>query len=656
MISFNLQSATTFLFACAVSVSLAGCALTTTATSGAAATPGTAIAGKVHGGQQPVTGGRIYLLAANPAGYGSLSVSLLTSASTGNAVDSIGAYVSSSALGAFAITGDYSCTTGYAQGASTSSGGVTLPGNEQVYLYAVGGNPGLGTGTNANIGLLAALGPCNALYSQNVQVNEITTVAAAYALAGYATDALHVSSSGSTLALTGLTNAGLNSRNLAAVISGLPPSTTAGSNGLVPTQTIVTIANILSACINGASGNNSCSTLFTYTKSAGASGTAATDTASAAINLAHTPYPTAAGVTALYGLVTAAPAFGGGLASQPNDFTLGITFGNDSCFGYSAYGLAFDASGNAWSLGRNGLCKFSNNGVPATALGYYGYTGGGYTGGQNLAIDNSGNVWVASIGLSKFSNAGVAISPSAGYSGTSGGISSPMDIAIDAAGSVWLANRYGSLSKYSNSGTAISGPTGYTDSSFTANFYGVAIDTSGNAWVANYGGGSFSLFSNSGTVLSPTNGYYGGGLSNPYGVAIDGSGNVWAPDYINQALSKFSASGSAISPTGGYYGGGLNTPQHIAIDSAGKVWVANFNGNTVSVFTNSGTALTNNPAYGIGSGIYGPVNVAVDGSGNVWVTNYNGSLTQLVGAAAPVVTPIADNLVTPYGSGTVNRP
>jgi hypothetical protein len=37
-----------------------------------------------------------------------------------------------------------------------------------------------------------------------------------------------------------------------------------------------------------------------------------------------------------------------------------------------------------------------------------------------------------------------------------------------------------------------------------------------------------------------------------------------------------------------------------------------------------------------------PAAIAIDGSGNVWVTNTgDSSLTEFVGAAAPVVTPLA---------------
>jgi len=70
----------------------------------------------VHGGQQPVIGAHIYLLAANTTGYGQASVSLLTAAVLATSplhsgVDTSGNYyVISDNTGSFSITGDYSCT------------------------------------------------------------------------------------------------------------------------------------------------------------------------------------------------------------------------------------------------------------------------------------------------------------------------------------------------------------------------------------------------------------------------------------------------------------------------------------------------------------------------------------------------------------------
>ena len=169
---------------------------------------GVAIQGTVHGGQAKISGASIYLFAADNTGYGNPAKSLLTNA-TGNPADGSGNYyVTSGSDGSFGITGDYICP-------STAS---------QLYLYAVGGNPG-GSSANSAIGLLAALGTCpaNGTLSSSlyIVINEVSTIATAYSIAGYASDALHVSSPTSTLAQTGITNAFATVTNLETLNTGV---------------------------------------------------------------------------------------------------------------------------------------------------------------------------------------------------------------------------------------------------------------------------------------------------------------------------------------------------------------------------------------------------------------------------------------------------
>jgi len=114
----------------------------------------------------------------------------------------------------------------------------------------------------------------------------------------------------------------------------------------------------------------------------------------------------------------------------------------------------------------------------------------------------------------------------------------------------------------------------------------------------------------------------------------------------NGSLTKFNSSGTAVSGTGGYVNGGLDDPFGLAIDGLGNVWVANFASNnfngSISEFSASGVPISGANGY-IGSGVNQPYSLAIDPSGNVWVATDNGesSLTEFVGAAAPVVTPIA---------------
>ena len=643
-----------------ISFLLIGCSLNSTAPP--AAESGLTIRGNIYGGQQPIVGSHIYLFAANTTGYGNASVSLLNPAITGKS-DSIGAYVTSGSGGSFTITGDYTCTAG-----------------TQVYLYALGGDPG--AGVNSAAGLLAALGNCpgtgNFLTTVPfIGINEVSTIAAAYAFAGFAKDATHVSSSGTALAQTGIRNAFANASNLAEISTGTARTITPAGNGTVPQATINTLANILASCINSTGPSSTpCSILLSNARSSGSTGTKPTDTATAAINIAHNP---GENIADLCGLQTASPPFLPALScighdgdgdddddedndtdnsrpanshpanddgnSLPTDFNLAVSFsggGLDSP--NSAVAIAIDASGNAWIANRLGdnVVEYSATGAPLSPS--TGFTGGGVSGPVAIAVDSSGNIWTANIGnnsISKFSSTGTPISPVNGYTG--GGLFQAYGIAIDASGNVWLADG-SAVAKFSNSGAPISPAGGYHGAGID-NSVAVAIDVSGNAWFGdNSPLSGISKFSNSGTPIAR---YTGGGLffPGPTAVAIDASGNAWAA--CDSGIAKLSNSGTPISPFTGFRGGGLGDATGLAIDGAGNVWVSNTDTKSVAEWSNSGDTIS--PSSGYRGG--GPVNstilnspraVAIDGSGNVWVASAgNKTVVEFIGAATPVVTPLA---------------
>ena len=640
------------LFASSVLL-LSGCAAAPVFTS--ISTPsgsvrGHAIAGRVHGGQSPIAGASIYLYAANTTGYGNASVSLLNSSGSNTHQDTNGKYyVLTDANGNFSITGDYICP-------STTS---------QVYIYSVGGNPGLPMGAaNPAAGLLAALGTCPASgtlsSSLYVVVSEVSTIAAAYAIAGYAIDATHVSSSSSTLAATGVANAFLAAANLETLGTGAALATTPaanGGNGTVPQSEIDTLANILAACVNsngavtGPANPTPCYTLFTNALSAGATGTQPTETATAAINIAHNP---SANVGNLFGLQAGSPPFVPDQGVAPNDFTIAISFTGGGLNEVSA--VAVDASGNVWAanIGGNSISKFNPLGKPLSGSGY---TGGGIDAPIALAIDSSGNVWAASgspnNSVNELSSTGSPVSAS-GYTGN--GLDNPCSIAIDASSHVWVANcATTSISEFSTGGSSISivtsGGLNHPD--------GVAIDASGNVWAANGDKDTISEFDSSGAA-NENSPFSGGGLIFPNTVAVDASNNVWVANE-NLSISEFSSAGSAVSGASGDSGAGLAEPFALAIDGAGNVWAADNGFNSADTYdigelNSSGAAISGDDGFEGGS-LSVPDGIAVDGSGNVWVANNSSSnITEFVGAASPVVTPIVANLLAPYGGSAVNKP
>jgi streptogramin lyase len=622
-------------------------------------TLGYAFSGRVHGGQSPISGAQVYLYAVNDTGYAgpgiaasgtNSAVSLLTSA-TGNPADGSGNYyVTTGSDGTFSITGDYTCS------AATPN----------VYLLAVGGNPGTGS-NNSAIVLAAGLGPCSSLTSTTfVMINEVSTVAAAYASAGFATDPTHVSSSNTTLALRGVENALAAIVNLETLSTGVANTASLGTNGVVPQAVIDTLANILAACVNSTGPSSApCTTLFANAKNGGAS---PSDTGTAILNIAHNP---GANIANLFALQGSSPPFIPDLSAAPNDFTVAIYFTGGGM--EIPYDVAIDAKGNVWVANQAGdkLSEFDAVGVPASATGY---SGGGLSEAWAIAIDSGGNVWIANQNnslatsdLSEFSSTGTAVTTSTGI--TTGGIDGPRGMTIDKNGNIWITNRSAtpaSISEYGSTGSPATGSP-FTGGGLTFP-WGIAADLAGNLWVANKTTSTISEFTASTGAPNASSPISGGGLGTPVSVAVDASGNIWVGDQSNtsdldSALSKFSSSGTPITGSAGY---DSNTPNseydRIAIDGNGNVWVADYD-NGLCDFSSSGAAVSGESGfcYSHGTGQVGePWGLAVDLSGNVWVpdpqSGASGAIVEFVGVATPVVTPMVANFLSPYGTAAVNRP
>jgi hypothetical protein len=195
---------------------------------------GVALQGQVRGGQQPVSGASIHLYAAGSAGVGAGAIDLLAPN-----------IVNTDVLGNFGITGDYVCPTG----------------TTQVYIVARGGNPGLPSGqTNSALVMMAALGNCGGLTSStNIVVNEVTTVASAWALAQFMSPGAIVGSSSTNT--TGLNNAFGVVNDLVDTSRGLAPGTALPNGAVMETAKLYTLADVLAPCVNS-NGGAACNPLF----------------------------------------------------------------------------------------------------------------------------------------------------------------------------------------------------------------------------------------------------------------------------------------------------------------------------------------------------------------------------------------------------------
>ena len=571
--------------------------------------------GRVNGGQQAVVGAQIQLYVTGSSGNGSASSPLLNTT------------VTSGANGAFSITGDYSCP-------SASS---------QVYLVATQGNPGLGSGgNNPALAMMAALGSCgNLTPTQFIWINEVTTAAAAWALAPFVKDISHIGASATNA--KGLANAFLNAQLIANTTNG--NAATLPSNLTTETGKIYALADAIASCINS-DGTTGCSPLFTAATPSG--GSAPTNTWDALINIVKNPGNNVAGVFAAIGPT---PPFGTTLTQAPNDWTLSLTVKGG---GISVpRPLAVDSQGNVWVADYNGgLTGFNPQGTPisgspfgtgvlsesfgltvdpsdniwvtveeapshsgtkGSVVRFTGVSGGGTLGTSTVfsnfsisypyavSADSNGNIFVAnySVPVSGVTNA-VVINPTAGtYTslGASANIQFPIALAVDTNHGVWLTSNNDPNLTHLDSGGNVIGTTSCCDASSA-----VALDSAGNVWMSNpettdTNGdvvGSVAVLKPDGSVLQSS--IMTGGIMTPSSIFVDGAQNVWTSNYSSptgvhsQSISELAGTGSssvgaAISPSTGYgVDAGLTQPYTLAVDPSGNVWVSNTGGNSLVMF------------------------------------------------------------------------
>ena len=215
-----------------------------------------------------------------------------------------------------------------------------------------------------------------------------------------------------------------------------------------------------------------------------------------------------------------------------------------------------------------------------TAWGSKGTGNGQFDGITAIAVDGSGNLYVADSGnarIEKFSSSGAFLTQWATPNVHIGGL------AVDSAGNVYAAGQvvatpswFGAVLKYGPAGAPLSQfKTPGTNSSPSA----IAIDSAGDVWVIDgYGNDPIEKFSPGGSYLGTlgTQGTGAGQFTAPMGIAIDASDNIYVVDGSNYDIQKFSASGTYLNGHTTIAAGDpdLLYPDKVAVDSAGNAYVA----------------------------------------------------------------------------------
>jgi sugar lactone lactonase YvrE len=266
------------------------------------------------------------------------------------------------------------------------------------------------------------------------------------------------------------------------------------------------------------------------------------------------------------------------------------------------YCVAVDSSGNIYvgDMSNNRIQKFDSNGAFITKWGSSGSGNGQFNGPNAIAVDSSGNVYVADTynnRIQKFdSSDGINYNfiTEWGSSGSGNGqFNGPWGVAVDSSGNVYVADSVNNrIQKFDVDGVFITkwGSVGDGDGQFSSP-EGVAVDSSGNVYVSDYNHRIQKFDSSDGINYNSVTkwGSYGTGdgeFKLPNSVAVDSSGNVYVADSFNSRIQKFESNGAFITKWGfeGSIAGQFNYPEGIAVDSSGNVYVADTRNNRIQKF------------------------------------------------------------------------
>jgi hypothetical protein len=518
-------------------------------------------------------------------------------------------------------------------------------------------------------------------------VNELTTVAAGYALAQFTT------ADGVSGPSPGLENAAATAFNLADPSTGKAGEVVTNANNGGKNETLATLgtlANLVSLCAPATSAR--CRRFLTLTTPPG--GAAPGDTAQAVVNLARNP---TLSPVQLYLLSREASVYEPALETPPTAWILVLLYTDTELFASGR--IAIDAMGNVWSStnwkpgtqdGSTSISVLDPVGSPTFGSPI---TGGGMKGGDwGTAIGPDGSVWMASAGgssLSQYSATGSVLSPSTGW--TNGGLKFPQGLAFDQKGNLWIANNFGPESA-PGEGNVVVYPGGDPSKAVTITGGGlnhpfaVQIDGYGRAWVTNAGPGGAKLV---GTRAAIAVGKFGGSVTVigpdfeptsfspiendsfkwPLGLAVDSQNNAWIANYFGSTITEIGPDGTVA----GVYRLPRGTlPWAQAVDGSDRVWVAGFarhevwllcGATTSTCPPGSATGAVLSPKLGFRNRAFQHfTSVQIDQAGNVWLSNNwskivppagGTGIAEIVGAATPVCAPLTPLPAQPSSSSEV---
>jgi hypothetical protein len=518
--------------------------------------------------------------------------------------------------------------------------------------------------------LMAVIG--QALFVDNIVVNELTTVAAVYSLARFFNAEQIIEGPQFGLRIAALMNTNIvqvGSGDSSNVLTSPPNGDQTNARRLT-----LSLANLLVTCVRDP--QTACSALFNLTTPPG--GARPANTIAAMLNIVRYP---ANQVQLIYDQAHASGVYYPPLENVPAAWTLAVKVndsGNNDMMFAGPGNIAFDRYGRAWIpnnviQGTPNSCTWAMLLDPAgrPAIDAEGkllspITGGGIIGGGfGVAIDKNDHVWLGNFGwggdanyptecVSELNLDTTAVSPD----GTGDADRVQGTVVDPSSGNVWFAG-FDSHTVFVYLGGSPTNVARYNPKDLTFDPFGIAVAGDGTAWVTSTNSANPQIvhLQIDGTNITPVVPPMKLGAQNK-GVMIDSAGNVWvaaaSDDPKKDLVHLFAADGT---PRGTYQGGGMHGPWGITLDGAGNLWVGNFGSMlpgdvfegrltqlAAATSSNPGQPLTPSTGYTLptagdpvtlanGELLYGKdtepclipmmrtTGVQVDAAGNVWTCN-----------------------------------
>jgi sugar lactone lactonase YvrE len=325
-------------------------------------------------------------------------------------------------------------------------------------------------------------------------------------------------------------------------------------------------------------------------------------------------------------------------------------------------------------------------------------------GPSGIAMDKTGNLYIADFGNERIRTITASISTvagngTAGFSGDGGAaiiaeLHGDNAVAVDGAGNMYIADYYnnrirkvtastGVISTVVGNGTAgFSGDGGAATSAEINGPGDVAVDSAGNIYISDLNNNRIRKVTVSTGIISTVagNGVKGftgdGGAATsaeigPNGVYVDTAGNLYMADEFSNRVRKVTASTGIISTvagngTAGFTGDGgaatsaeLNVPDGVLVDGSGNIYISDHNNERIRKVTAStgkiSTIAGNGTAGYSGDGgaatsaeLNGPGGLALDGAGNLYIGDFGNNRVRKVTASTGGISTAAGNGVAGY--------